>query len=225
MIKSLLAVLVLSSACQAAPMVDRASSSVIRVTGVVKNDDDMAPVTCTGFQIAPNRMLTAAHCIGNLSMEGDGKVAHVLKADTNLDLALVKLDLKRPSLVLRDRPVARFEELSGIGYAWGWNKLTVLKQRAIILNHSVGQGAPVGTIVQGGYISGMSGGPVVDAQGRVVGIIQRSHEGTGYGVGTLIIRAFLLGEDLTKDPTEAEKTPIVPTSSMKPIPFFSSTPF
>jgi hypothetical protein len=39
----------------------------------------------------------------------------------------------------------------------------------------------------------MSGGPITDYQGRVVGIIQQTNEGIGYGVNALTIRTFLLG--------------------------------
>jgi S1-C subfamily serine protease len=49
-----------------------------------------------------------------------------------------------------------------------------------------------GIVVQGGYIPGMSGGPVIDKDGQVVGIIQQSDQNIGYGVGVDRISEFLL---------------------------------
>jgi hypothetical protein len=48
-----------------------------------------------------------------------------------------------------------------------------------------------GVVVQGGYLPGMSGGPLIDADGLVVGIVQTSAHNVGYGVGARVIQAFI----------------------------------
>ena len=50
---------------------------------------------------------------------------------------------------------------------------------------------PPGLFVAGQYIPGMSGGPVVDHDGKIVGIVQQSNSGIGFGVGVSTIQGFL----------------------------------
>ncbi|HVI42769.1 MAG TPA: hypothetical protein VM577_19350, partial [Anaerovoracaceae bacterium] len=102
------------------------------------------------------------------------------------------------------------------GYGFGWNKLSVLKERVYIQNYHVDDDAAVGMIVQGGYIGGMSGGPVVDQAGHVVGVVQRGNQQIGYSVGTTIIKAFLLDADDEGLPSEFKKSGSI---SVAPLPF------
>jgi S1-C subfamily serine protease len=169
-------------------VVDRVSSSVVRITGEMGEEQ----YACTGFVVNVHQVLTAAHCIGE-RMTADGTPAKVLKADANVDLALLDVNTNKPGLDFRGEPIQRFETITGIGYAWGWRYLTVLDVRAYLVDVKPEQDIAVGTFVQGQYIGGMSGGPVVDRHGLVVGIVQRSNSGVGYGVGVLLIHAFLLG--------------------------------
>lgn len=175
-------------------VIDRVQSSLVRVTGVTADSDEH--YVCSGFVVAPLRVLTAAHCVSP-QMYADGSVATVLKSDDYYDLAVVSTDTMKPVLTFRDKPVARFELLSSIGYAFGWSILTVIEERVLIVDLSPSDDAAAGTITQPGAIGGMSGGPVVDVDGRVVGIVQRSNHGVGYGVGVLVMRAFLLGTDVS----------------------------
>jgi len=178
-------------------MVDRVSASVVRITGVEKSEDGEPgrDMVCTGEVIGHNRVLTAGHCVG-LRMLADGEKAVVLKTDDLYDLALLGTEThKKPAIVFRDINVSRFEQLTAIGYAWGINKLTVLDVRAFLVDLAPTKRMAPGIIVQGGYVGGMSGGPVVDQKGQQVGIVQQSNDGVGYGVGIQIIRVFLLGED------------------------------
>ncbi len=156
--------------------------------------------SCTGFVIAENRVLTAAHCVGD-SMRTDGHlVREVIKADKVNDLAVLDtptLDLtnsQKPALPLRDQPLERFENVIGLGYAFGFEKPLATFNQVMILAYTpdADEMGP-GVWVSGGYHPGMSGGPLVDAAGYVVGVVQRTGDGIGYSVTTLTIRAFLLG--------------------------------
>lgn len=180
--------------------VDTASSAIVRIVGKTEVMTFFGPqegeYVCSGFQIAPHRILTDEHCVGK-EMTADGKPVKVLAADEYFDLALLETELVKPvSLSFRDVPVERFEPLKGIGYAYGWTRLTVLDVKPFLIDYKVDPKSPPGLIVQGQYIGGMSGGPVIDKDGQVVGIIQRARDNTGYGVGITIIKAFLVGEDL-----------------------------
>ncbi len=172
-------------------MVDRVSSSIVRITVATDEGDH----TCSGEVIGVNRVLTAGHCFGAL-VQADGIQAKVLKVDKWADLMVLSVLTSKPAITFRDSDVVRFEDLTAIGYAFGWTKLSIVRVQAYLLNidpfDNNNEAAP-GLIVQGAYISGMSGGPVVDADGRMVGIVQQANQGVGYGVGTQLMKAFLLG--------------------------------
>jgi hypothetical protein len=175
--------------------IDRAQASLIRITGT----EDVpgfgpVPYVCSGFVVAEHRVLTAAHCIGN-EMQGDGTATTVLKVDMGLvDLALLGSQTGKAPLALRDSAPRPGDAVVGVGYAWGWTRPMARHGVVVFADYSpdVDQWA-AGLFVDGGFIGGMSGGPILDADGFVVGIVQQSNEGTGYGVGALLIRAFLLG--------------------------------
>lgn len=153
--------------------------------------------SCTGFMIKPKFVLTANHCLQSNSLSFDGFPGRLIKNDEYLDLALVNVSEElKPSLTLRDEEVVEGEGLTGIGYGYGWEIPLVIAEKVVIPNYAVDPGSPTGIIVQGGYIGGMSGGPVIDKDGQVVGIIQRAVNSIGYGVGTQMIKAFLLDAKL-----------------------------
>lgn len=180
-----------------ARMIDRVQSSVVRVTG--EKTGESPYLVCSGEVIAVHRILTAAHCVSN-NMLVDDRAVRILKVDTYYDLALLEVYTNKPVLPLRTADVQRFEYLFALGYAFGTNRIYVLDVRVLLLNitplrsEEQNERAPE-IIVQPGYIVGMSGGPVVDLSGKMVGIVQQASPGVGYGVGALTIQAFLLGTD------------------------------
>ncbi len=165
------------------------SRSIVRVTEETKGSPDGV---CTGMVLAQNRVLTAAHCVGE-AMQADGQPAIILKVDEFYDLVWLDVLTIRPILVLSDDPVHESDEVQAYGYAWGWDRLTMLTCRVVHVDFSPNPKMPVGVFTQGGYIPGMSGGPVVNSRSEMVGIIQQTNDGIGYGVGVQLIRAFLLG--------------------------------
>ncbi len=171
-------------------MVDHVSASVVRIT--VQKEEGQG--VCTGFVIAPQRVLTAGHCAGN-QIQVDGVEATALKVDEASDLLLLKSNTKKTPLEFNDVIVWRFEPLTALGYGLGWKSLVVLHVSVVVVTQVPAEGFPAGIIVQTEYVHGMSGGPVVDEGGKIVGIVQAGSEGLGFGVGTQLIRAFLLGTD------------------------------
>lgn len=182
--------------------VDRVSASIVRITG--KADEDWGPqgYSCSGFVIATNRVLTAAHCIMGKDLRADGVPLVVLISDTFYDLALVKVHTTKAPLALRDTMLARYEPVNALGYGYGFTRLTLTYQIPVLVAYQPTNGeesasdmAP-GYWFEGGFIGGMSGGPVFDHDGLVVAMVQRGNEKTGYGVPVLLMRAFLLGADV-----------------------------
>lgn len=172
-------------------MANRVQSSIVHITEETQNEPNGV---CTGIVLAPDRVLTAAHCLGD-AVQADGRTAIVLKSDAFYDLALLNVVTVRPILPMAVDTVVRGEYVSAFGYGWGWDHLTMLTCRVVLVDFSPNPKMPVGIFTQGGYIPGMSGGPVVNADGELVGIVQQTNGNIGYGVGAVLIRAFLLGSD------------------------------
>lgn len=173
-------------------MVDKVSSSVVRITGMMEEDGEVKPHTCSGFIISKNVVLTADHCIGD-QMKVDGVQPKVVKRDAYYDLALLTVSSDKDALPFRYSDVNRFEYVTAVGYAYGWTRLSVLRVRVFLIDWAVQGNVAPGLVMQGSLIGGMSGGPIIDEDGSVVAITQRTNEGVSYGVGVLLIRAFLVG--------------------------------
>ena len=178
-------------------LVDHTTSSIVRVTSVIRfqlglNLMEVHEGVCTGFVIAPKRVLTAGHCYAE-GLKVDGQEATPLKVDRFYDLMLLSVETRKDALLLREDPPRRFEPLTAIGYARGWDRVTVLEVKPFLINFSPRPEMPVGIFTQGGFLPGQSGGPVVDEAGEVVGIILQTNEGVGYSLGTQLMEAFLLG--------------------------------
>lgn len=173
-------------------IVDQVSASVVRIDGILDAELEHR-YTCTGFVVSLNRVLTAAHCIGELMTVDGQAIDQVVKVDRSMDLAVVAVFSKKRPVIFDDRTLVRFEPVYGIGYAFGWTFLTTTIGAVENAAYAPTDEIAPGVIVFGIYIGGMSGGPVIDQHGHVVGMAQQTNDGIGYGVGALLMRAFLIG--------------------------------
>lgn len=123
----------------------------------------------------------------------DGFEAIPLAVDKFEDLALLRVDKEtKPALKFEDHPVFKGETLWGIGYAYGWNIAPIVDLKVIQPSEVVDEESAAGIITEGEGAPGMSGGPMVNINGDVVGVLQRAYPSNlGYGVGINQIKAFL----------------------------------
>lgn len=183
----LVALSLLTGCANSANPILKVRNSIARLTGRV----ELTNYYCTAFPINKDLMLTANHCIHEDMRVDEVKVKKVVKFDEYFDLALLRVEHDHTPLQFRDEEVHPGEGLTGMGFANGWEVPVVIAQTVLIPRFPWSKGTPKGIMVSPGYIGGMSGGPVVDGEGLVVGMCQRSDDGIGYGVGTKLIKAFL----------------------------------
>ncbi|MCS6977342.1 MAG: serine protease [Gemmatales bacterium] len=145
------------------------------------------------FALAPGIVVTNAHVVGLKqpgspppgsitvfvnSGEADEKQlqAKVLHADGHLDLALLQVDAKgvelpEPLKVVSASTLFRTQLLVAFGFPYGENLNTRMSTSKVSVASFVRDGKDMYRIQMNGELNpGNSGGPVVDAQGRVVGV-------------------------------------------------------
>ena len=171
----------LTQAATPAEIAQWMNSVVLIITG---------PSYCSGVLIDDQgTVATAYHCVstGQASLvqleNGEQGKSTILAADPSSDLALLVVpDLigKGPALLIREDPPQRGETVYALGHPFA--PLAERKELGGTLRWSVSKGiiSAIGdTLIQtdAALNPGNSGGPVVDEQGRIIGIASRKLQG------------------------------------------------
>ncbi len=137
---------------------------------------------CTGFAVGLTQAITAEHCIGNMNeIRLNTYPARVVKS--NDDFAL--LEIVEPAL--KPLPLAKTampgEDVLTVGFAKG--------QSLIVYRRLVAGFADGSLILDGPITPGMSGGPVLNMAGEVIGLNQATLPDRGFACPVNEIRNFL----------------------------------
>jgi len=149
--------------------------------------------TCAGsFVDGEGTVVTAYHCVAEggrprvWTHDGRSAIGRVGRVDPALDLALVEVPdfAGEPSLPLRTDPPALGETIRPIGHPFGARLPFGFVEGT--LRWSVSQGVvsavgPRAIQTTAPVNPGNSGGPLVDLQGRLVGVVSRRYSGQGLG--------------------------------------------
>lgn len=137
-------------------------------------------MTCTGFFVAPDIAITNAHCVGSHSEVAIGqRMARVLVVDANADVAVVRANagLARVFALREDLPVTG-EPVTLIGYPGGRERAESRGQ--VLFSAKLDNGAPV-LVHSAQSEPGYSGGPILDSEGKVLGVHFGRHRADGRG--------------------------------------------
>ncbi|MUL74821.1 MarP family serine protease [Mycolicibacterium sp. CBMA 226] len=163
------------------PAVAAAQASVVRVHGVAHSCRKR--LEGTGFVVAPKRVMTTAHGVAGtdaVSVEVDGTKydGQVVSFDPNLDISILAVpDLPTAPLMFSEAPAVSGADAAALGFPHGgpYEAKPVRVREVIKL-----QGPDIfrtGTVtrevyaLRGAVQQGNSGGPVVDLDGRVRGVV------------------------------------------------------
>lgn len=158
-------------------LIEQTVSSIVKLRHPLKGNDEGHFYVCTGFVVGVELVLTAKHCVDD-DLTVDELPADVLRESDSL--ALVKVPgLRKGPLTIRKETLKMGDDVLVIGY--GYNFLNAFSR---MVATPVFDGQDV--VLDGLVINGMSGGPVIDMEGKVVGIVQ-STQGE--------VLSFLCGQD------------------------------
>lgn len=147
--------------------------------------------SCSGSVIDTTKdyVLTAAHCDGE-ELYVDQTPSKVVSKDVKSDLLVLYVkDIGKPALKLALKNPTTGQEVATYGYGYG------LEQPLFRTHHVSESEAQIPELpyryvtVDTAFLPGQSGGPIVDLNNEIVGIVQRGNESIGIGVGSETIKS------------------------------------
>lgn len=141
----------------------------------------------TAFFVGPNKLMTASHVIHDLECTIDGKPITVLEDNVALDYAVVTYEAGNVEYMnIACEQFTKGRVYLGVGWALGADFAV---QRFVASDSREDQKEFVGQIrLVGKSFPGMSGGPIIDDKGFVVGL---TSGGDGDGRAIMVTRPML----------------------------------
>lgn len=129
---------------------------------------------CTAFSINQQRgyYMSAAHCLIEGTPFIDGHPSQLLFQDDALDVAVFRTESFRWALPPSRKPIVVTERLMAYGYGYGLAQPLFKELRVAGVNIAFANDS--WSLVDSSVIPGMSGGPIINLRGEVVGLVQQS---------------------------------------------------
>lgn len=142
----------------------------------ILKDGSESPGICSGVIINKELgyVMTAAHCVDgpadSISITVNGRHAVILRSNRLIDIAVLRTTLKdEEQIELAEESPAQGAEVAILGFAFGIEKMAVQFGRVSqTLN-----GETRSLFINADLIFGDSGGPVIDSDGKLVGLNSR----------------------------------------------------
>lgn len=166
-------------------LVQRTLLSVVKILHTISSDTDSVYL-CTGVIVdaAKGYILTAEHCVDKNEETYVNASIPATIVKVSEDLAIIKAEPMMGPPIQTAKEVKVGEEVVSIGYGDG-HLMALWRHIASFYNDSSD------IQLDGDIIQGMSGGPIVNENGELVGINQISFDRMGGGSGPKEIRNFL----------------------------------
>jgi S1-C subfamily serine protease len=184
-----------TSATTPAPAVDAVKRSVVKVQAPASSCGTL--LGGTGFVVAPQKVLTAAHVVAgsdSVTVGEEQLAGQVVSYDSSADVAILDVpELSAPSLDLAPLPVPVGTQATALGYPGGGAFTAVAASvRGLVdltgpdIYHLTKVTRAVYVVsIDGGLPAGASGGPLIDDNGRVLGVMfgdDVRHPDTGFAL-------------------------------------------
>ncbi len=144
----------------------------------------------TAFFVSETRVLTAAHTFGHKTtkhfiLRNDKLVPmRLIKIDKHTDIAVLECDEKNAAFYeFSPAPPSKGEQVDAIGFVMNDRFLTDLKETVKSVGNKI-DCKPDGT-------DGMSGCPLVNSGGQVVGMLVSGWGGTSHSITAATLKAFV----------------------------------
>nr|WP_286150152.1 MarP family serine protease [Mycobacterium sp. ST-F2] len=163
------------------PAVAAAQASVVRVHGIAHSCRKR--LEGTGFVVAPKRVMTTAHGVAgtdSISVEINGTKydGRVVSFDPNMDISILAVpDLPTAPLMFSEAPAVTGADAAALGFPHGG----AYEAKPVRIRQVIELRGPdifrTGTVtrevyaIRGAVQQGNSGGPVIDLDGRVRGVV------------------------------------------------------
>lgn len=166
-------------------LIKTVEQSTYRIQSQSRNDEGQIEIgVCTGWSINEKKgyVVTAAHCLGQY-MFADGKHATIVYVNQKADMMVLQSDVHKPSLVPYDGTIEKGDSLLAVGYGEGFDKPLAEVCKVASPDQEVNDIMPGEhfLIAACPYVPGMSGGPVVNQDGKLISIVQMTGDGIGFG--------------------------------------------
>lgn len=173
-----------------ATLIDNSLRSVFRISHPVPGEPNSL-YGCTAFIVDASKglALTASHCVSGEEVVyiKDIIPVEVIKYDPEKDLGLIRIPLMMGPPLEFAKEIKLGDEAVAVGFGLG--RLTT------VIRHVAGFIDETNDIMfDGVYIHGMSGGPILNNLGQVIGIVQITQDGIGYGSGPKQMKDFINGK-------------------------------